>query len=86
MIFAPQVILLVQSSEWCGQGWKVSIGVHISLLSAHIRVTIRIFTGFSMILPFKIPISLQIMGDEYILDYESVTRLFHLHLEYYTIN
>ena len=43
MVFAPQVFSLVQSNEWCGQGWKVPKGAHISLLSAHRRVTIRVF-------------------------------------------
>jgi hypothetical protein len=43
------------------------------------------FRGFSMIYPFKIPTSLQIMGDEYIDDNESVTTMLHLHLEYFTI-
>jgi hypothetical protein len=34
-----------------------------------------------MIYPFKIPISLQIMEDEYIVDKDSATALLHLHLE-----
>jgi hypothetical protein len=40
MIFAPQIIIFVQSSERC--------------VSVHRRVTIRVLNGFSMILPFKI--------------------------------
>ena len=39
-----------------------------------------------MILSFKIAISLQIIEDENIVDNESVTKLLHLHLEYYTNN
>ena len=86
MIFASQVILLVLSSERCSEGWKVPIGVHISLLNAHRRVRIRDFSGFSIVLPFKIPVSLQIMGDGYNVEIESVSTLLHLHLEYYKIN
>ena len=40
-----------------------------------------IFSGFYMTLPYKIPISVQIMGDEYNVDNESVTTLLHLQLE-----
>jgi hypothetical protein len=39
-----------------------------------------------MILPFKIPTLLQVMGDEYIFDNECVPTLLHLHVEYDTIN
>ena len=67
MIFAPQVIVFVQSNERC--------------ISAHRRVTIRVLAGFSMILPFEIPVSLQIMEDEYIVDKDSVTTILQLHLE-----
>ena len=39
-----------------------------------------------MILPFKIPVSLQIMGDEYIVNNDADTTSLHVHLEYnYTI-
>jgi hypothetical protein len=40
-----------------------------------------------MILPFKIPLSLQIMDDEYIVKNDAATTSMHMHLEkYYTIN
>ena len=67
MIFSPQVIFLVESSERC--------------VSAHRRVTIRVLAGFSLILPFKIPEYLQIIEDEYIIDKDSDTTLLQLHLE-----
>ncbi len=67
MVFAPQVIAFVQSSE--------------RRICAHRRVTIRFLTGFSMILPFKIPVSLPTMEDEYIADKDSVSTLLQLHLE-----
>jgi hypothetical protein len=67
MIFAPQVIVFVQSSDRC--------------LSAHRRVTVRVFIRFSMILPLKIPISLQKMEDEYIVNNDVVTISLHMHLE-----
>ena len=68
MIFAPEVIVFVQSSERC--------------ISAHRRLTIRVLSGFSMILPFKIPLSLQIiMEDEYIVNNDADTTSLHTHLE-----
>jgi hypothetical protein len=67
MIFAPQIIFFVQSSGRC--------------VRAHRWVTIRVLTGFSMILPFKIPVSLQITEDEYIVNKDSVSTLLQLHLE-----
>jgi hypothetical protein len=62
----------VQSSERC--------------VSAHRRVTIRVFNKIFYDFTISIPISLQIMEDEYIVDDELVAILLHLHLEYYTIN
>ena len=67
MIFAPQVIVFVQSNERC--------------LSAHRRVTIRGFNRFFYDLPFKIPVSLQIMEDEYIVNNDADTTSLHVHLE-----
>jgi len=60
-------------------------GAHISLLSAHRRVAIWVFKKIFYDLAFKIPTSLQKMGGEFIVCNESVTTMFHLHLEYYTI-
>ena len=62
------------------------IGTRISLLSAHRRVNKGVCTRFSMILPFKIPVFHKLWGGEYNVDYESVTTLLHLHLEFFAIN
>jgi hypothetical protein len=48
MMFASQVILLVQSGESCTQQWKVPTGACKVLLSAQQKSGIVI--GFSMIL------------------------------------
>jgi hypothetical protein len=50
-------------------------------ISAHRRVTIRVFIGFFCDLPFKIHVSLQIMDDEYIVNNDADTTSLHVHLE-----